>query len=91
VAAVIAVVSPSGGEVGLFLPIEQAAPAQAAGDAGRTPAFARYNLVESLAGALGALAAVPTYLGLEGLAGYRRLVWAYAGAGLLLLGLFLHL
>lgn len=78
-------VSPSGGEVGLFLPIEQAAPAQAAGDAGRTPAFARYNLVGSLA------ATVPTCLGLEGLAGYRRLVWAYAGAGLLLLGLFLRL
>jgi hypothetical protein len=84
VAAVIAVVSPSGGEVGPFLPIEQAAPAQAAGDAGRTPAFARYDLV-------GSLAAAPTYLGLEGPAGYGRLVWAYAGAGLLRLGLFLRL
>jgi|DewCreStandDraft_5_1066085.scaffolds.fasta_scaffold00342_32 MFS family permease len=91
-AAVLAVVSPSGGEVGPFLPIEQAALAQAAGDAGRTPAFARYNLVGSLAGALGALAAaVPAYLGFEGLAGYRLLVWAYAGAGLILLGIYWRL
>lgn len=92
VAAIIAVVSPSGGEVGPFLPLEQAALAEVAGDAERTAAFARYNLVGSVAGALGALAAaVPAYLGFPGLEGYRLLVWAYAGAGLLLLGIFSRL
>lgn len=91
-AATIAVVSPSGGEVGPFLPLEQAALAQAATDSRRTAAFARYNLVGSLAGALGALAAaIPAYLGFEGVTGYRLLVWAYAGAGVVLLALFSRL
>lgn len=40
IAAVVAAMSPSGSEVGLFLPLEQAALAQAVGDARRTSAFA---------------------------------------------------
>lgn len=45
-----------------------------------------------MAGALGALAvAAPASLGFTGLSGYRILIWAYAGAGLALFGLFTHL
>jgi MFS family permease len=47
----------SASETAPFLPIEQAMLAQVGPSHGRTALFARYNLVASLAGALGALAA----------------------------------
>ena len=56
IAATIGVISPSGGEVGPFLAIEQAALAQTVAGAKRTGVFAWYNLVGSFATALGALA-----------------------------------
>src|SRR5262249_35444418 len=56
VAAIIGVISPSGNEVGPFLPIEQAALSQTLPDERRTDVFAWYNLVGSLATALGSLA-----------------------------------
>jgi len=57
IAGTIGVISPSGQEVGPFLPIEQAALSQVVPARVRTEAFAWYTLVGSLATALGALAA----------------------------------
>ncbi|MCW5849374.1 MAG: MFS transporter, partial [Anaerolineae bacterium] len=55
VAATVGVISPSGNEVGPFLPIEQAALAQMVTAARRTQVFAWYNLIGSFATALGSL------------------------------------
>jgi MFS family permease len=89
IAAVLGTISPSGKEVGPFLSLEQAILPQTTDDEGRTSVFAAYNLVASLAGALGALAVgLPDQFGLPPLAGYRALIWAYAAVGLALAGLF---
>ena len=48
--------NPSGGDVSLFLPLEQAQLAHAAPPARRTAIFARYGLVAALLGAAGSLA-----------------------------------
>jgi MFS family permease len=91
-AAVVGTISPSGKEVGPFVSVEQAVLPQTTGDTQRTSVFAAYNLVGSLAGAIGALAAgAPEVLGLEPLAGYRALVWAYVAAALVLAVLFARL
>src|SRR6266545_6330779 len=55
-AATVGVLSPSGNEVGPFLPIEQAAIAQALPPERRTATFAWYQLTGALATAAGALA-----------------------------------
>ena len=52
----IGTLNPSGGDVSLFLPTEQAAMANLTDVAERPHAFAVYNLAGALAGALGALA-----------------------------------
>ncbi len=92
VAAVVGTISPSAGEVGPFLGLEQAALPQTTLDRHRTTLFAWYNLAGSLASALGALVAgLPVLLGLSDLAGYRWLVWGYAATGLLLWLLFSRL
>src|SRR5450755_215822 len=55
--AVLGTMNPSNGDVSLFLPLEQAALAGlAAGRRATTALFARYNVIGSFAGALGALA-----------------------------------
>ena len=92
-AAAIGVVSPSGGEVGPFLPIEQVSLAETLPAARRTAVFAWYNVAGSLATAAGALAAgagVEFLLrsGSAALDAYRVVVMAYAGLGLVLLTLF---
>lgn len=88
-AAILGTISPSGKEVGPFLSIEQAILPQTTSEERRTGVFAAYNLVGSLASALGALAVSwPLSFGLEPLAGYRLLVWSYVGASLLLLLVF---
>ncbi len=56
-AGTIGVISPSGQEVGPFLPIEQAALSHVVTDRTRTEVFAWYTLTGSVATALGALAA----------------------------------
>jgi MFS family permease len=80
--------NPSGGDVSLFQPIEQALLAGAVAPAERTALFARYNLCAALAVAVGALAAgAPAALaeatGAD-LADTARL--AFAGYGLLSIG-----
>lgn len=92
VAAILGTISPSGKEVGPFLSIEQAVLPQTAQEERRTSVFAAYNIVGSLAGAVGALAVgLPAAFGATALAGYRLLVWAYVAAALVLLILFARL
>jgi MFS family permease len=89
VVATVGTLNPSSGDVSVFLPLEQAALAQSASDGpGRTSLFARYNVLGSFSGALGALAAgLPEIVAQHGpasLASAERAVFiAYAAVGLL--------
>lgn len=94
VAAIVGIVSPSGGEIGPFLSMEQAALSQLIPDSRRTRLFGWYNLAGSFATALGALTGgwLTQWLqkiGLGGLEAYRWIMAGYAGCGLALLLLFL--
>jgi MFS family permease len=96
VAATVGVISPSGNEVGPFLSVEQAALAQTVPNERRTEVFAWYNLVGSLATALGALCggAVTQWLQNRGVSeaeSYRSLAVGYALVGVLLAVLFTRL
>jgi MFS family permease len=95
VAGTIGVISPSGQEVGPFLPIEQAALSQVVTSRDRTEVFAWYTLAGSLATALGALAAGMLTHALQGswtaADSYRVIVIGYASVGLLLAVLFRRL
>jgi MFS family permease len=89
VAAIFGTISPSGKEVGPFLSIEQAILPQTTGDQNRTAVFSVYNLVGSLAGALGALAVgLPSLLSLPLHTGYRFLIGGYVASAVLMLLLF---
>jgi MFS family permease len=88
-AATIGVISPSGNEVGPFLAVEQAALAQTVSDDRRTSLFAWYNLVGSVATAVGALVAGALASMLQGgtmtqVASYRAIVAGYAILGAIL-------
>jgi MFS family permease len=89
IAGTIGVISPSGNEVGPFLPIEQAALSHVVEPRERTMTFAWYSLTGSLATALGSLFAGFVAQGLAGsggspLAGQRAILFAYAAMGGLL-------
>jgi MFS family permease len=89
IAAIFGTISPSGKEVGPFLSIEQAILPQTTSDHHRTAVFAAYNLVGSLAGAMGALAVgLPALFSFTVLSGYRFLIWSYVGSAILLALLF---
>jgi len=86
--AFVGTLNPSGGDVSVFLPIEQSLLAQSVDDRDRTALFARYGLVGSLLAALGTLvAALPElgerWLGLAPLVGMQALFVLYAAIGLL--------
>jgi len=94
--AIIGVISPSGNEVGPFLPIEQAALTQLISSEKRTGIFAWYNLAGSFATASGALACgwlVQFLLGrsFETLSAYRVIVVSYSIIGVVLALLFLRM
>ncbi|HET7726453.1 MAG TPA: MFS transporter [Candidatus Limnocylindrales bacterium] len=85
-AAIVAVLSPSGNEVGPFLPVEQAALSEVTDPSRRTTLFAWYNLAGSLATAAGSLAAGVAVQAMSGqgmglLDAYRLVIVAYAGLG----------
>ena len=80
VAATIGVISPSGNEVGPFLPIEQAALAQVVPSDRRTGVFAWYTLTGAFATALGSLGAGV----LSAMIHYRGVVVLYAALGIVL-------
>ena len=86
IAAVVGVISPSGNEIGPFLPVEQAMLSQLALKTERTALFAWYNLVGSFATAFGALAGggLATLLqhgGTSVLDSYRAVLCGYAIIG----------
>jgi MFS family permease len=92
-AGTVGVISPSGNEVGPFLPIEQAALSHVATDRTRTEVLAWYTLVGSFATALGALAAGVLTSGLHEASmaptsRYRAVVILYAAIGVVLAALF---
>jgi MFS family permease len=96
IAGTIGVISPSGNEVGPFLPIEQAALSQVVSAGERTAVFAWYTLAGSFATALGSLAGGVLSNGLQRAdltapASYRIVVLAYAALGLLLAAVFSRL
>ena len=94
VTAVFGVISPSGGEIGPFLSIEQSSLAQAIAPEKRTRFFAWYSLAGSLATAFGALAGgmLPEFLqsrGASKLDSLRAVLIGYAFIGIALAILFL--
>jgi MFS family permease len=96
VAGTIGVISPSGNEVGPFLPIEQAALSQVVPSHTRTAAFAWYTLAGSFATATGALCGgmlsqVLQKTTLTPIESYRVVVVSYAALGVLLAFLFTRL
>jgi MFS family permease len=95
-AGTVGVISPSGNEVGPFLPIEQAALSHVTSDRSRTEVFAWYTLAGSVATALGSLAGGQLTYALQATAigsmnGYRVVVIVYAVLGAMLAMLFARL
>lgn len=94
-AAFFGTLGTSASETAPFLPIEQAMLAQITSAKSRTALFARYNLVASFAGALGALCAgLPDLLtshGLPSLLGLHLFFGVYAAVALVGASLALHL
>jgi MFS family permease len=96
VAGTIGVISPSGNEVGPFLPIEQAALSQVVPDRSRTGVLAWYTLAGSFATGAGSLCGgmlshVLQRQAMTPLASYRAVVLLYAALGVLLVVLFTRL
>jgi MFS family permease len=94
VAATIGVISPSGKEVGPFLSIEQAALSQVISAQRRTHVFAWYNLVGSMAAAMGALAGGVLVdglrrIGMGPLTSFKIVLALYAATGIVLAAMFL--
>lgn len=95
-AGTIGVISPSGHEVGPFLPIEQAALSHLVPGGARTEVFAWYTLAGSLATALGALCGgflteTLQRQSVTPVMSYRVVVLLYAALGVLLAVLFARL
>ena len=91
--AAVGVLSPSGHEVGPFLPIEQAALTHVVTDRNRTEVFAWYTLTGSLGTALGALSAgvitrVLQEAAISPVSSYRAVVILYAALGVVLAAVF---
>src|SRR4029079_11678456 len=96
IAAIIGVISPSGNEIGPFLAIEQAAISEEVTGSQRTHLFAYYNLMGSIATALGALTAGWTVdyseaAGSGAVRAYRGILVAYALIGVALAVIFARL
>ncbi|MFL6798498.1 MAG: MFS transporter [Xanthobacteraceae bacterium] len=85
--AFIGTINPTTGEIGIHVPLEQAALAERAAAANRTRVFAGYSLTGALSTAAGALsAALPDLLasgGMSRLAALQLMFYGYAGLGLL--------
>ena len=83
--AFVGTVNPSGGDLGMLVPIEHAMLAHGAADRERTRTFARYSLIGALSMAAGALAAAtPDFLAQAGIArvsAFRLMFYAYAALG----------
>jgi MFS family permease len=93
VVAFVGTLNPSSGDVSVFLPLEHARLATAAGGHERTALFARYSVLGALCAALGALAAaVPQWwvghIGVSRVGALRAMFFLYGGVGLLIWWLY---
>jgi MFS family permease len=93
VVAFAGTLNPTGGDVSVFLPTEQALIAEVTPPARRTAVFARYNVGGALAGALGALAAglpelAAARFGVDPNAALRATFLVYAAAALAVAALY---
>ncbi len=91
--AFIGTLNPSGGDVSVFLPLEQSLLAQSVSDQDRTALFARYSLAGSLMGAAGTLlAALPDlavrWLAMTSLGAMQTLFVVYAAIALISAGVY---
>ena len=96
VVAFVGTLNPSSGDVSVFLPLEQSALSQTVSARERTALFARYSLIGSLVGALGALCAgVPEFVanrtGLQPMQLLPGMFVMYALLGLVALTLYQRL
>jgi MFS family permease len=85
--AFIGTMNPTTGDIGVHVPLEQAALAHGASDQDRTRVFARYSLIGALSIAAGALAAgAPDLLvshGMSRIGALQAMFYVYAGLGLI--------
>jgi MFS family permease len=85
--AFVGSINPSGGDLGMLVPLEHALLMKETADKDRTRVFARYSLIGSLTAAVGSLAAaLPDMLAAHGwpkLAVIRLMFYGYAALGLL--------
>ena len=85
--AFIGTMNPTTGDIGVHVPLEQAALAHRASDAERTHIFARYSLIGALSIAAGALAAgapdVLVSLGMGRIGALQAMFYLYAALGLI--------
>jgi MFS family permease len=90
--AFIGTVNPSGGDVGMLVPLEQTVLARDAPDHERTRVFARYSLIGAMSTAAGALsAAIPDVLvtaGIGRIAAFKLVFCCYGVLGLLAAALY---
>ena len=92
--AFVGTINPSGGDLGVLVPLEHAALARSATDDKRTQVFARYSLIGALSAAAGSLAAsLPDFLTATGspmLSAFRLMFYAYAVLGVASAALYRH-
>src|SRR5436190_18002495 len=92
--AFIGSINPSGGDLGVLVPLEHAVLAHSTTDARRTQIFARYSLIGALCTAAGSLAAsLPDFLvagGSTKLGAFRLMFYAYAALGIACAALYRH-
>jgi MFS family permease len=85
--AFIGTINPSGGDLGVAVPLEHAVLARTASDERRTQVFARYSLIGALCAAAGSLAAsLPDFLVASGgtqLGAFRWMFYGYAALGVI--------
>src|SRR3954469_15892610 len=90
--AFVGTINPSGGDLGVLVPLEHAVLAHSTTDARRTEIFARYSLIGALCTAAGSLAAsLPDFLVAAGstkLGAFRLMFYAYAALGILCAALY---
>src|SRR3984893_6910771 len=90
--AFIGTINPSGGDLGVLVPLEHAVLARSATDERRTQIFARYSLIGALCTAAGSLgASLPDFLvsaGSTQLGAFRLMFYAYAALGVLSAALY---
>src|SRR5437763_2230713 len=83
--AFIGTINPSGGDLGVLVPLEHAVLARGASNEQRTQVFARYSLIGALSAAAGSLAAaLPDFLmsaGNSQLGAFRLMFYASAAVG----------